>query len=257
MNMCEVHPWVKTPDNANATLWRYFKSDRFVDFVETGRLHLARLDQFPDAFEGVLPETTEPLSKDHFRQVPINPGDKLTDWESYILWMNRAGRRMHFASCWYTSEYESDPMWRLYGSESIAVRSTFARLSESLTDPEPIYVGSVRYIDFRRDQPPTYGNTLVVPFLKQREYEQERELRVVVVRMPDDGVNEMLYAPDCPDSQPTGVKLDVDLSILIEKVIVAPGTPDAVRGETQERLRNIGLEMPVRPSVLDQRPSLA
>jgi hypothetical protein len=255
--MYERHVCVRTPDNPNGTIWRYFKPNRFFDLVETRRLHLSRLDQFPDAFEGVLPETTKPLSKDHFRHVPINPGDELTDWESYIFWMNRVGRRMHFASCWYTSEYESEPMWRLYGPKSIAIRSTFARLSESLSDPEPIYVGNVHYIDFRRDQPPTYGCTLMAPFLKQREYEQERELRAVVVRMPKDGVNEMLSAPDCPDSQPTGVKLDVDLSVLIEKVIVAPSTPGTLREEIQERLRNIGLEMSAQPSILDQRPSLA
>lgn len=85
------------------------------------------------------------------------------------------------------SEHESDGMWRLYSHDGVAVRSTFHRLCASLVnEPESVYIGEIRYFDFRTEQPPTYGNTLAVAYYKRQEFEHERELRAVVVKTPTD-----------------------------------------------------------------------
>lgn len=251
--MYEPHGWVKTPANLHVSIWRYLSFPRFADLLKRGELHFARLDRFTDAFEGVLPPGTIPLEKDRFQHVPRNPGDELTDWKTYLRWTNRFGRCVDFANCWYTNEHESDAMWRLYAAEGIAVRSSFQRLCASFAnEPETVRVGKMYYFDFATEQPPTYGNTLAIAYYKRRQYEHERELRAVVIKDTPDFRGER----DCPANQPTGVQVAVDLDILIERIVIAPGRPAAFREEVRAVLDRHGLDKLVQPSVLDERPVL-
>ncbi|MDP9365999.1 MAG: hypothetical protein M3Q10_17565 [Chloroflexota bacterium] len=214
-------------------------------------MHFARFARFLDPFEGVLPPVTAPLAKDRFHRAPIKARDDLTDWESYICWFNRVGKCCDFANCWHMSEYESDPMWRLYAGEGVAVRSTYDRLCASNAhDPTPVHVGEVNYIDFRTEQPPTYGSTLAGAFLKRREYQDERELRAVVVKIPPEWGGD----GPCPDTHPTFTKIAVDLNTLVERAYIAPGRAEAFTDEVRAAMERFGLDKPVEASALDDRP---
>lgn len=251
--MYDPHGWAKPPTNRDIPIWRYFKPRRFLELLESGKLHFARLDRFPDVFEGVLPPSTVPLAKDGFRHAPRNPGDEVTDWEAFVRWTNRFGKCADYANCWYMNEFESDGMWRTYGAEEIAVRSTFYRLCASLAnEPESVHVGELYYFDLAAEQPPTYGNTLAIAYFKRRQYQHERELRAVVIRPPADGNG----GPECPDSHPTGIKIAVDLDTLIERVHLAPGLPEAFREQVRGTMDRHGVDKPVQPSSLDERPVL-
>lgn len=255
--MYKPHGWVRTPSNVGIPIWRYFKPHRFFDLLENNELHFARFDQFTDAFEGVLPPATLPLAKDGFWHAPRNPGDVLTDWEMLARDVNRLNKIGAYANCWYMNERESEGMWRLYGPEGIAIRSTFDDFVRSLqNEPRAVHVGEVVYLDFDTEQPPTYGNTLAVAYNKRREFEHERELRAVVIEPPADWTSGSPPYVEQRDIHPKGLKVSVDLDALIGRVYLAPGMSASINKDVRETLLGQRLDKPVLYSVLDARPTL-
>lgn len=255
--MYESHDWVKTPTNPDIPIWRYFKYERFVDLIQSGRLHFARFDQFADPWEGVLPPDTVALAKDRFTNAPRTPGDELTDFQMLVRDVNRVNKLGSYANCWFMNEHESDGMWRLYSPEGVAVRSTFRRLCTSLAnEPEPVHVGEIRYVDFRMEQPPTYGNTLAVAYYKRKEFEHERELRAVVVKPPADWTSGSPPYAERRDSHPKYMKVASDLDTLIDRVYISPGRPASFAEQVRGLLRQRRLDKPIAPSSLDDLPVL-
>jgi hypothetical protein len=253
----EPHVWVRRPTDENVPIWRYLKTNRFIDLIDRRQLHFARFDQYPDPWEGVLPTETRALSNDHFRNVPIRPGDTLTDFEMYVRDVNRINKLCSYANCWFMNEHDSDAMWRLYAPEGVAVRSTLRRLCGSVAqEPEPVYVGEVVYFDFRTEQPPTYGVTLPVAFSKRRQYEHERELRAVIVKPPAEWTSGSAPYEEYRDVHPKFMKVPVELDILIERICLAPGSPEAFQVHVREAMRRHGLDKPIELSALDDRPDL-
>jgi hypothetical protein len=126
--------------------------------------------------------------------------------------------RQVFVSRWHLSEYENAEPWQIYG-KAIAIRSTFARLRDSLRTEDWVYIGQVSYIDYTRDSFPT-DNTLY-PLVHTRLYfENEHELRAVVT-------GQTHADPDHPevwtgDPRP-GIAVEVDLAALVDAVYVASG----------------------------------
>jgi len=65
------------------------------------------------------------------------------DFRSYI-----------YLNCWHMNPHESAAMWDIYlGGEpqGIALRSTYRRLTESITDPRAVFIGTVNYVDFNTE----------------------------------------------------------------------------------------------------------
>jgi hypothetical protein len=250
------HGWARSPNDLNTSIIRYFPLERFLEVLSTKSLYFARLSQFDDAYDGVLPEGTKSLEKDHFTNFPRNPGDQLTDFEMLMRSSNRVNKYCTYASCWYQSSFESDAMWKLYGRDGIAVQSTFSRLRDSFfIAPESIYIGEMTYFDYATSQPPTYGNTLAAAFFKRIEYQHERELRAVVVDTPAGWTHGDL-TDELIREQPLGIKVSVDLEHLIKGIILSPGMATSAVLEVRQRLADVGLEAPIRQSRLAEVPRL-
>jgi hypothetical protein len=94
-----------------------------LNFLQTGKLHLARADGFEDSLEGqfglraIGPHVSPPPTADHEAAV-----DRM--------------RAECFLSCWHLSAAESLAMWRLYGqsSHSIAIVSTVSEVMSVAND---------------------------------------------------------------------------------------------------------------------------
>ncbi len=254
--MYKPHGWVRPPENVNAPMIRYFPLERFLDLLSSESLYFARLSQFSDAFDGILPKATKSLAKDRFTNLPRNPEDEFTDFEMLVRSNNRINRFYTYASCWYNSKFESDAMWKLYGSGGVAVQSTFARMRDSFAAAkEDVVIGEMTYFDFASFQPPTYGNTMAAPFFKRIECEHEREVRAVTVHQPEDWTHGDL-TDDHISRQPLGLKIPAHLELLIEGIILAPGSTHSTSNELREKLSSIGISAPVRKSNLDDIPHL-
>lgn len=256
-HMYKPHAWARSPRNPNVSIWRYFWLNRFINLIETGESHFARLDQFTDQFEGVLPPGTVALPKDGFTNTPRRPDDELTDFETHVRDVNRIGKLCTFANCWFSSEHESEGMWRLFGSEGVAIQSSYQRLCESfVNEPRSVYVGVMQYFDYRTMQPETYGNTLAIAFNKRIEFEHEREVRAVIVHQPDDWTTGSPPYEEYREQHPQGLKAVTDTGVLIDRVVLAPAISVSSRQQLLEAMEQRGLKKTVVHSVLDELPGL-
>ena len=135
-------------------------------------------------------------------------------------------------------------MWKIYAghNEGIAIKTDFASLAASFIGDEPIYIGEVTYIDYNVDVIP---DELVLQALlyKRNHFEHEREVRVV--KEPKDQSN----LPAKGEYSP------VDLSLLIQDVIVSPLSPDWFTALVQSVANKYALQVNVKPSAFTTPPA--
>jgi hypothetical protein len=94
-------------------------------------------------------------------------------------------RRTFYANCWHLGDHESEAMWLLYCgvTEGVALVLPYARLRDSLHNDDLTYMGTVKYIDYNTEVI-SPNNAFNVVMRKRREFEHEREARIVCWRPP-------------------------------------------------------------------------
>lgn len=219
------------PPLADAVLWRYMDFTKFVSLLDKGALFFARADKLGDPFEGVWTTRTQEA---FFNSSPDLQG------------ISKTIRRFTLISCWHENSYESDAMWSLYSREraGIAIKTDFSSFKQGLVSDTDIYVGKVSYIDYDRDFIP--GDNLFNPFLyKRRSFEHENEVRAINIELSK-GFDQ--------DICEIGIYYEVDLSLLIHEVIVAPYAEDWFLELIQSVAARYNLQAPVRKSSLAAEP---
>lgn len=86
----------ETPD-WNEQLWRYFKTGRFIELLDTSSLYFSSARDFEDQFEGAIAVIPAGIS--------IDP--RYSDLESVDYAFEQL-RRLTKVSCWHRADYESD-----------------------------------------------------------------------------------------------------------------------------------------------------
>lgn len=243
--MHEDHPHFRAPENPDARIWRYLNLARFVALLTTRSVYFSRADQLGDEFEGTITRATIESYQD-----PRSP-TSIPAFQDTLRRLREALRRNVAISCWHIATHESTAMWAQYAGRGsgIAVRSTYKRLQESLARWEcTTYTGLVEYADY--DTVVFDGNNLLVPFMhKRKEFESERELRVVVSRLP---AQEGSMVLDYSVSMPNGLLAPVDLDTLVEAVVLAPQTPEWQFESLRALVAALGFRFPVERSSLDR-----
>lgn len=234
----------------NSKLWRYMSLAKFVSMLSTREAWFSRVDCLDDIREAMLsPRTLDAeiegmLANDEVRQKLADRPDgrllaTLTSGSSDMVL-----RASTFVNCWYRSEIESVGMWRSYGREGVAIQSTWKRLSDSF--PSNVFVGKIEYVD--------YDSTAINPYLpflyKDKIYEGEREIRLMIRRSPRE--NSILAINR---DHPKGIPVEADLSRMIKRVYVAPGSGRMLKAVVSDLLAKYGLERKeVFSSVADHLP---
>lgn len=249
--MYQEHPDFVAPVDPDARIWRYVDLARFLSILTTRSLYLSRADLLGDRFEGTISEATIQSYND-----PRSPSS-LPGFQDTMRQLRCAMRRNVAVSCWHIAEYESSSMWTAYAAlgSGIAVRTTYSRLVNSLASwPTPTFIGCVNYLDYEKS---VIGSAnFLSPFVhKRREYESEQELRVVVSQIPSstrDGQSVIDYSV----SMPVGILAIVDLSVLVESIVLAPNTSDWQAEAIRKVVEALGYSFPISPSALDRRATL-
>lgn len=237
----------------NATIWRYCDLPKLVMLLSTGRLWFSRADVLGDPHEGALPEMMV-RARDYMigmteaqvgRPWVVAPGlDSPADAARITV-------RSTFVSCWNLSRLENYSLWAVYG-KGVAIKSTYGALRDSfLRTPETVYIGRVRYIDYRKDSFPD-GNAYWPLVHKRRYFENERELRAAIPGRHnafDDDNDGFEWAGDPRE----GIGAEVDLAQLIREVRVAPGE-HLLREAVQAVLDFFALGVTAQQSSLDDPP---
>ena len=241
------------PEDRSSVVWRYMSFAKFLSLLDRKALFFARLDKLGDPFEGSITEVQRALRKQLEKKGPV-----LHDTSATMI---KSKRENTIVNCWHMKDYESISMWERYvtGYEGIAICSTYERLESSFdiydgrerqrnkdgTDLQLfVRIGMVKYIHYDRDE----GDIEQLSLLKRREFEDEREVRAVVL--------DRSYLGDPhPTRFPTGGDyVPVDLTELVEAVYVAPGAPEWFRRTVQSIVERFVFHFPIRRSNLDGAP---
>jgi hypothetical protein len=114
-----------------------------------------------------------------------------------------------YVNCWYSGLHESAAMWQWAErkAQSVAIRTTFGRLTYSVGDGEAIFSSRIRYLNYQKDPVP-FGHRLGVFFCKRKSFEHEREVRLLF-----ESHREEVLA---------GIAIPVRLNNLVRRIVVAP-----------------------------------
>ena len=235
--MHKEHNQVDIPPD-DLIVWRYMDFTKFVSLLDKSALFFARADKLGDLFEGYWPISGI------LRQIPAS------DPES-VAKVLRLPIPFTLISYWHEGPYESEAMWKLYSSETsgIAIRTNFGSLLDSLKGNPGLILGRVNYIDYDEIGLPSIGDRWLQFLQKRKSFEHEREVRIIIQDFP----------PEFPlNSTPvhdTGKYYEVDLSILIHEVIVAPLGPCWLVELVQSVAARYDLTAPVVQSTLAAPPN--
>jgi hypothetical protein len=224
----DIHPKATLPADRQITVWRYMDRWKFEDLIKKEKLYLCRADRLQDKFEGTY--SREQLY-DMDQWLTVKGYESIIDHEKKRRQVNR---QRFYISSWCMSPYDLDLMWKAYTKDihAIALKSRISMLEaicDRATEYWPLDISIVNYfghaeghfIDYFADGFDAFVN-------KDYHFELDREIRILHWRS---------YKP----VQPESVFLPVDLSLLIECVILAPGAKSKDAEEVRKLLDGCGL----------------
>ena len=192
---------IKLPEDPDTIVWKYLDLSKFLDLLMSRKLFMSRSDKFEDQYEGTFSEPTYEEIK------------KLSENNPEFLQYYKSHREKVVVSSWHINEYESFAMWQIFtqNNEGLAIQSTIGRLQKALK-PEINYsqfIGEVNYIDYKKEYIPF--DDMFFPFMfKRKSFQYEREVRII-----SDLSESNIKIND-------GLKIDVDINQLIEKIYIHP-----------------------------------
>lgn len=194
-----------TPLDEDVVIWRYMDTVKLIALLKRQSLWFARADLLGDPHEGAL----SPAALAYWdKTIPMNsPSIKAIREEAF-----KALVRDTYANCWHAAEHESMAMWRIYARESqgVAVRSSFARLRDGILGHEPTFIGLVEYSGASTSE--DFEDKIDPLLIKRPAYAYEHEIRALI-RL------------DTENERPPGLEIPVQISSVVEAIVVAPGTP--------------------------------
>ena len=221
----------------NEPLWRYFKTERFLELLQSNHLYFASAREFQDPFEGAVAVLPPGFPVDP-RYAGPGFGEKAFE----------ELRRLTKVSCWHRASYESDAMWQLYAGsgKGVAVRTNSERIRAAAKPfrlkpeygHEELWAGNVNYVDLLKER---LGVNMIDRFwYKHMAFAWEREFRLAVsVRMAEEFGVQVLEK---------GVKVEFEVPQLIERIYLGPSLPEAAAAEIRHAAKAHGLEDRIRVS---------
>ncbi len=264
----EAHEVFDTPDNPlsrDTKIWRYMDLAKFLSMLESGAINFTRVDYLGDPYEGSSTVATAEAAK------TMQFADGKPASHHFKLW-----REMLSVSCWNQSEVESDGLWNRYVKEGagLAVQTTVGRMVDAFaaagpSDPDartPVYAGRIRYVDYAKADWPM--DNVFWPFVHKRlEFEYEREVRVLAMWPPKQFMVDAQAAAEAvhpdktnvagavpPSVTPIARPIAVDLSTLIEEIVVSSNAPAWFLDLLRDVGRRYDLELEPRRSSLAAEP---
>lgn len=192
---------IKLPEDPNTIVWKYLDLSKFLDLLMSRKLFMSRSDKFEDQYEGTFSEPT-------FEEIK-----KLSQNNPEFLDYYKSHREKVVVSSWHINEYESFAMWQIFtqNNEGLAIQSTIGRLQKALKSEINYsqFIGEVNYIDYKKEYIPF--DDMFFPFMfKRKSFQYEREVRII-----SDLSENNIKIND-------GLKIDIDVNQLIEKIYIHP-----------------------------------
>ena len=221
---------ITLPEDNNTIVWKYLDLSKFLDMLLSQQLFMSRSDKFEDQYEGTFSEPTF----EEIKKIAANNPKFLDYYKSH--------REKVVISSWHINEYESFAMWQIFtkNNEGLAIQSTIGRLKEALRPENRIeqYIGNVNYIDYKKEYIP-FDDTFFPFLFKRKSFQYEREVRIISdVSAQNISVNE-------------GLKINVDLSQLIEKIYIHPKSENWYKKLVIELVSKLDFKIEIEKSDLE------
>ncbi|RRJ92067.1 hypothetical protein [Flavobacterium macacae] len=227
--MYKNNPNISIPD-PDTVVWKYLDLSKFLDLLMSQKLFMSRSDKFEDQYEGTFSEPT-------FEEIK-----KIAENNPEFLDVYKTQRKNVIISSWHINEYESFAMWQIFtqNSEGLAIQSTIGRIQESLHLENQFeqHIGKVNYIDYKKEYIPFDDDFF--PFLfKRKSFQYEREVRIISnLSSHNLSINE-------------GVKIDVDINKLIEKIYIHPKSENWYKNLVIQLVKQLGFDFNIGKSDLE------
>ena len=224
------NPNITLPEDPNTIVWKYLDLSKFLDLLISKKLFMSRSDKFEDQYEGTFSEPTF----EEIKKLSVNNPEFLDFYKSH--------REKVVVSSWHINEYESFAMWQIFtqNSEGLAIQSTIGRLQKALQTEKEFnqYIGEVNYIDYKKEYIPF--DDMFFPFLfKRKSFQYEREVRILSdLQDKDIKIND-------------GLKINVDLNQLIEKIYIHPKSENWYKKLVIELVSKLDFDFEIEKSDLE------
>jgi hypothetical protein len=213
------HGNIDTPPD-DTVVWRYMNLEKLLALLGSSSLHLCRLDDLRDPWEGKW----SPAALEAFRGgAPLNIAPSIVESAARILNM---GLGKYYVNCWHESPSQSAAFWDQYQHFcGVAVRSTIGRLKKSKGLAPTFFIGRVRYPNYENPESVEAFfasgsvNSLIPVFLKRKSFEYEHEVRVVVWSGTEEEERAELNLA-APTTK--SFKIPIDLGELIDAIFLCP-----------------------------------
>jgi hypothetical protein len=224
------NPNITLPEDQDTVVWKYLDLSKFLDLLISKKLFMSRSDKFEDQYEGTFSEPTF----EEIKKLSVNNPEFLDFYKSH--------REKVVVSSWHINEYESFAMWQIFtqNSEGLAIQSTIGRLQKALEVEKDFkqYIGEVNYIDYKKEYIPF--DDMFFPFLfKRKSFQYEREVRILA-----DLSDQEIKIND-------GIKINVDINHLIEKIYIHPKSENWYKKLVIELVSKLGFNFEIEKSDLE------
>lgn len=221
---------IKLSDNDQQIIWKYLDLSKFLDMLLSQKLFMSRSDKFEDQYEGTFSEPTY----EEIKKIAANNPTFLDYYKSH--------RERVVISSWHANEYESFAMWQVFtkNNEGLAIQSTIGRLKEALQREQQFeqHIGEVNYIDYKKEYIP-FEDTFFPFLFKRKSFQYEREIRVITdIADPNTSIKE-------------GLKIEVNLASLIEKIYIHPKSENWYKNLVIELVHKLGYSIAIEKSDLE------
>jgi hypothetical protein len=221
---------IKLPEDPDTIVWKYLDLSKFLDLLMSQKLFMSRSDKFEDQYEGTFSEPTY----EEIKRLSVNNPEFIQFYKSH--------REKVAISSWHINEYESFAMWQIFtqNSEGLAIQSTIGRLKKALVPENKFeqFIGEVNYIDYKKEYIPF--DDMFFPFLfKRKSFQYEREVRVI-----SDISSSNIIIND-------GLKIDVDINQLIEKIYIHPKSENWYKNLVIELVSKLDFDFTIEKSDLE------
>lgn len=226
-------------------LARYLDLTKFLSLLKDEQLFFCRLDKLEDRFEGTLPKASNEDFNSFYQH--LNAGNyfdrQLTKEDiqaeiKFDLEFREKLKAINCVNCWNQYEYESYALWKVYSdlNQGIMIKSSFKRIISAFSEAEEKVICSrVRYIDHEKDSI-DIGNTITPIVHKHRAYSYESEVRLI------HEVEQKGWVHDWENEEfENGVKIKVNLSELIDEIIISPFAPIWFKGLIEDLINRYSL----------------
>ena len=221
---------ITLPEDPNTIVWKYLDLSKFLDMLLSKQLFMSRSDKFEDQYEGTFSEPTF----EEIKKIAANNPKFLDYYKSH--------REKVVISSWHINEYESFAMWQIFtqNTEGLAIQTTIGKLKEALHPEKKVeqYIGEVKYIDYKKEYIP-FDDTFFPFLFKRKSFQYEREVRII-----SDVTSNNLKIDN-------GLKIDVDLSLLIEKIYIHPKSENWYKNLVIELVKKLGYDITIEKSDLE------